>query len=120
MEYTRDLGFSAASYLIAGGSSAMVSMQGGRFVPVPFNTMIDPETGRTRVRSVDIASTRFAIARSYMIRLRREDFEDGHDLAKLAAIAHCSADEFRDRYAYLTAGEPQVPFDPAAAAAVRT
>jgi transcriptional regulator GlxA family with amidase domain len=36
-----------------------------------------------------------------MIRLKREDFDDPHDLAKLAATAHLSVDEFRDRFAYL-------------------
>jgi len=105
MEYTRDLGYSAATYLIGGGSSAMISMQGGRLVPIPFDTMIDPETGRTRVRSVDVESTRYKIAKSYMIRLRREDFDEPHDTAKLAAIAHCSLEEFRKTYAYLTADE---------------
>jgi 6-phosphofructokinase 1 len=105
MEYTRDLGYCAAGYLIAGGSSAMISIQGGQFVPIPFGSMIDPETGRTRVRSVDVESTRYAIARRYMIRLRHEDFEDPHDVAKLAAIAHCSIDEFRQRFGYLTADE---------------
>jgi len=102
MEYTRDLGYSAAEYLLNGGSAAMVSMQGGRFVPVPFETMIDPDTGRTRVRSVDVTSTRYAIARRYMLRLSREDFDDAHDLAKLASIAHLSVDEFKDRFGYLT------------------
>ena len=88
MEYTRDLGYCAAKYLLAGGNAAMISMQGGHFVPVPFAEMIDGQTGRTRVRMVDIASTRYAIARRYMIRLRRDDFEDPHELAKLAATAH--------------------------------
>jgi ATP-dependent phosphofructokinase / diphosphate-dependent phosphofructokinase len=105
MEYTRDLGYSAAGFLLSGGSSAMISMQGGRLVPIPFESMIDPETGRTRVRSVDVESTRYQIAKRYMIRLRKEDFDDAHDLAKLAAIAHCSVDEFRERYSYLTADE---------------
>src|SRR5215470_758245 len=31
MEYARDLGYCAAKYLLAGGDSAMVSMQGGHF-----------------------------------------------------------------------------------------
>ena len=106
MEYTRDLGYCAAGYLLAGHGSAMISMQGGRFVPVPFETMIDPETGRTRVRSVDVQSTRYAIARRYMLRLRKEDFDDPHDVAKLAAIAHCSIAEFRERFSYVTADEP--------------
>ena len=54
MEYTRDLGYCAAKYLLAGGNAAMISMQGGHFVPIPFSEMIDAETGRTRVRLVDI------------------------------------------------------------------
>jgi 6-phosphofructokinase len=111
MEYTRDLGYSAAEYLLHGGSAAMVSMQGGRFVPVPFETMIDPETGRTRVRSVDVTSTRYAIARRYMLRLSREDFEDPQDLAKLASIAHLSVDEFRNQFAYLTQVGPAATVD---------
>ena len=65
----------------------MISMQGGHFVPVPFAEMIDPQTGRARIRLVDIHSTRYAIARRYMIRLRRDDFEDPHELAKFAATA---------------------------------
>src|SRR5260370_41426575 len=71
MEYTRDLGYCAAKYLVAGGNAAMISIQGGHFVPIPFDQMIDGETGRTRVRLVDVRSTRYAIARRYMIRLRR-------------------------------------------------
>ena len=106
MEYTRDLGYCAAGYLAAGGGSSMISMQGGQFVPIPFDTMIDPDTGRTRVRSVSVSSTRYAIARRYMIRLRRDDFADPHDLAKLASTAHLSIDEFRERFGYLIEHEP--------------
>ena len=87
MEYTRDLGYCAAKYLLAGGNAAMISMQGGHFVPIPFAEMIDAATGRTKVRLVDITSTRYAIARRYMIRLRRDDFDDPHELAKLATTA---------------------------------
>src|SRR5947207_13147375 len=66
MEYARDLRYCAAKYLLAGGDSAMVSMQGGHFVPMPFSSLIDRETGRTRIRLVDTRSTRYAIARRYM------------------------------------------------------
>lgn len=109
MEYTRDLGYCAAGYLLAGEGSSMISIQGGQFVPIPFETMIDPETGRTRVRSVDVSSTRYAIARRYMIRLKREDFDDPHDVAKLAATAHLGLDKFREEFSYLTADEPSAP-----------
>jgi ATP-dependent phosphofructokinase / diphosphate-dependent phosphofructokinase len=101
MEYTRDLGYSAAEYLISGGGAVMVSMQGGRFVPIPFAELVDPETGRTRVRAVDVKSTRYAIARSYMLRLSPPDFKNADDLGKLASIAHLSVEEFRKRFEYL-------------------
>ena len=106
MEYTRDLGYCAAKYLIAGGSAAMISMQGGHFVPVPFSELSDPDTGRTRVRLVDVSSTRYAIARRYMIRLRRDDFHDPHELAKLANTVGLSLDEFRREFEYLVSFEP--------------
>jgi 6-phosphofructokinase 1 len=106
MEYTRDLGYCAAKYLIAGGSSAMISMQGGHFVPIPFNEISDPVTGRARVRLVDITSTRYAIARRYMIRLRRDDFEDPHELAKLANTIGLPLAEFKREFEYLIATEP--------------
>jgi 6-phosphofructokinase 1 len=106
MEYARDLGYCAARYLIAGGNAAMISMQGGHFVPVPFAEMMDPVTGRTRVRLVDVASTRYAIARRYMIRLRRDDFDDPYTLAKLASTAGIGEDDFRRRFEYLVANEP--------------
>jgi 6-phosphofructokinase len=106
MEYTRDLGYCAAKYLLNGGNAAMISMQGGHFVPIPFAAMIDRETGRTRIRLVDISSTRYAIARRYMIRLRRDDFEDPHHLARLANTARLPEDEFRRQFEYLVAHEP--------------
>jgi 6-phosphofructokinase 1 len=106
MEYARDLGYCAAKYLLSGGSGVMVSMQGGHFVPIPFDQMLDPQTGRTRVRYVDIHTARYAIARRYMIRLRRDDFEDPHELARFAATAHLSLQDFRSQFEYLVQDEP--------------
>ena len=106
MEYTRDLGYCAAKFLLSGGNAAMISMQGGRFVPIPFASLIDPETGRARIRLVDTHSTRYAIARRYMIRLRRDDFEDPHELAKFAATVGIPLDEFRRQFEYLVGYEP--------------
>ena len=106
MEYTRDLGYCAAKYLLAGGNAAMISMQRGHFVPIPFAALIDSETGRARIRLVDTHSTRYAIARRYMIRLRRDDFEDPHELAKFAATVGIPLDEFRRQFEYLVGYEP--------------
>jgi len=106
MEYTRDLGYCAAKCLLAGGNAVMVSMQAGQFVPIPFERLIDRQSGRTRVRVVDIHLTRYAIARRYMLRLRRDDFEDPHELAKFAATCGMSLQEFRDEFEYLIQREP--------------
>ena len=105
MEYTRDLGYCAAKYLLSGGSGAMVTMQAGQFVPVPFDTMLDPETGKTRVRLVDVDSTRYSIARRYMIRLRRDDFENPEAVAAFAGIAGISTDEFKQEFESIVADE---------------
>lgn len=106
MEYTRDLGYCAAKYLITGGSGVMVTMQAGQFVPVPFAEMLDPETGRTAVRVVDIRSTRYAIARRYMLRVRRDDFDDPDELAALAGAAGMSVTAFREMFEPIVATEP--------------
>jgi 6-phosphofructokinase len=106
MEYTRDLGYCAVKFLLAGGNAAMISMQGGHFVPVPFSALIDRETGRARIRLVDTTSTRYAIARRYMIRLRRDDFDDPHELAKFAATVGMSIEDFRRQFEYLVGYEP--------------
>lgn len=101
MEYTRDLGFSAAQFILNGGTGAMVSIQNGHFVPMYFKDIIDPVTGRTKVRMVDPASETFYIARRYMLRLNQADFEDAHELAKYAATANISLQEFRNQFYYL-------------------
>ena len=65
MEYTRDLGYCAAKYLLAGGNAAMISMQGGHFVPVPFAEMIDaadrPDPGPAGRCRVDALRHRAAL-----------------------------------------------------------
>ncbi len=106
MEYTRDLGHCAAEYLLQGGTDALVTINRGVFRPLALEKMIDPATQRMRVRMVDISTEHYRIARRYMLRLRRDDFQDAHELAKLAATAHMSLDEFRKRFEYLVEDEP--------------
>lgn len=101
MEYTRDLGFSAAQFILSEGSGAMVSIQNGKFVPMYFKDIIDPATMKTKVRMVDPASESFYIARRYMLRLNQADFDDPHELAKLAATAGMSIDSFKQKFGYL-------------------
>ena len=106
IDYTRDLGYCAAKYLIEGGTGSMVSMQGGRFVPMDLESMLDPATGRLKVRMVDITSERYGIARRYMIRLRRDDFTDPEQLERLASECSMTVEAFKDRFEPLIDNEP--------------
>jgi 6-phosphofructokinase 1 len=101
MEYTRDLGYCAAQYLLDGGSNAMVTLVDGRFRPIPFDDMLDPNTGRTRVRLVDTSSEQYQIARRYMVRLRHEDLEDQQSLGRLAAVVGQTPEQFRAEFGYI-------------------
>jgi 6-phosphofructokinase 1 len=98
MEYTRDLGCCAATFLLDNGHGAMVSIDNGRFFPIPFQDILDPATGRTRVRMVDVASDSYHVARQYMIRLSKDDFEDPKEVRKYAATTGISPDEFRAEF----------------------
>ncbi|HEY3233959.1 MAG TPA: diphosphate--fructose-6-phosphate 1-phosphotransferase [Polyangiaceae bacterium] len=112
MEYTRDLGYCAAKYLLEGGSGAMVTIQNGVFRPLKFENMLDPATGRTRVRMVNIDTEYYKIARRYMLRLRRDDFDSPEQIARFAAIAKISPDEFVSQFEYLVKDEaPPIRFN---------
>lgn len=101
MEYTRDLGYSAAQFILNGGNAAMVSMQNGKFVPLFFKDILDPKTKKTKVRMVDPTAEAYLIARKYMLRLNNSDFDDPHELAKFAATCGISLEDFRSQFYYL-------------------
>lgn len=101
LEYTRDLGYCAARHVIDEGGGVMISMQGGRFIPIPFEALMDKVTGRAKVRMVPVDSERYRIARTYMIRLRAEDFTDPAQLARLAGRTSLTPEAFRARFGYL-------------------
>ena len=98
MEYTKELGFAAAKHALLGGSGDMVSIQDGVFVPIPFYAIMDPSTGRTKVRMVDIHSEAYEMALEYMIRLKKEDFRDEHYVKTLAAQTNLTPEAFCARF----------------------
>jgi 6-phosphofructokinase 1 len=105
-EYCRDLGYGAVRFLLGGGTGAMVSIQGGRLVPIPFNDLTDRESGKTKVRLVDTTSEGFRVARAYMIRLEAEDFAHAAWVDRLADAAHLPPGAFRERFEYLGSMTP--------------
>lgn len=97
-EYARDLGYAAVTHLLDAESGAIVTLQGGEFHPVPFSEALDPETGRGRLRFVDVDTEGYQVAREYMIRIEREDFIDPAWAADLAAAGGYSIEEFTERF----------------------
>jgi 6-phosphofructokinase 1 len=93
-KYARDLGYCAVKFLLEGGTGAMISIQTGRMVPIFFTELINPETGSTRVRYVDIKTEAYEVPVKYMIKLKREDFENPKQLRKLAHTANMKPKEF--------------------------
>ena len=79
----------------------MVTLQDGNLVPMFFEDMADPETNRTRIRTVDVNSYSYLVARSYMIRLEKGDFESAEQLQKLSAEAKMDPEAFRNRYGHV-------------------
>jgi 6-phosphofructokinase len=98
IQYCRSLGYWATRFLLEGGSNAMVTIQAGRLVPVPFGEMLDPETGRIRIRYVDVKSEAYQTLAAYMIRLKVDDFERPETVAALARAGNLDPAEFTRRF----------------------
>lgn len=108
MEYTRDLGFSAVEFIVKGGTAAMVSIQNGHFVPMYFRDILDKETGKTKIRMVDVTAMTFAIANQYMIRLNKGDFSDAQLMDTLGSACGLSGQEFKTRFEHVSGHETDV------------
>jgi 6-phosphofructokinase len=103
-EYARDLGYAAVQHLLAGGSGALVTIQGGEMRPIGFTEMTDTASGQGRRRPVDTTTESYQVARDYMVRLGPRDFEDAAWMAKLAEAGQLSVPEFRQRFEKVVSG----------------
>lgn len=104
IDYARSLGYSAVRFLMRGDSGALISIQNNEAVPMRFEDIKVPATGKTRVRKVNIKSVQYRIARGSMMRMEKEDLDD----PGLANAYRMPPKEFKERYAYLfETGEEQ-------------
>ncbi|HOJ87799.1 MAG TPA: diphosphate--fructose-6-phosphate 1-phosphotransferase [Pseudothermotoga sp.] len=105
IDYTRTLGYGAVRFLLGDFekhlSGGMICVESGRIRVLPFEELIDPSTGRTKVRMVDINSEHYRVARGYMIRLTKKDLSDTNMLAKLSSAAKMNPDEFLKRFSWV-------------------
>ena len=97
IEYARSLGYEAFMFLYNGNSGSLISIQGTKAVPLTFEEIKDPATGKTRVRRVNCDSVNYQIARGLMNRIEKADLDN----AEIAAGFKMSVDEFKNRYKYL-------------------
>jgi 6-phosphofructokinase 1 len=105
IQYCRSLGYWAVRFLLEGGSNAMVTIQAGRLVPIPFGLMLDPKTGKVRVRYVDMESEMYQTLAAYMIRLKAEDLDTPESVSALAKAGHLSETELLARFGPLVGRE---------------
>jgi len=97
IDYTRSLGYEAVQFLLGGGTGAMIALQENEAVPLYFEDLKDPKTGKTRVRRVQINSINYKIARGFMLRLEKDDLED----PGIANAYKMNVNDFKKRYQYL-------------------
>ncbi len=109
IDYTRAIGQAAAEFLINGGSHATITIQYGRVVPIAFDDMMDPQTGRTEVRIVDVDSAQYHSAYNLMVRLKEENADDDILISRMAAQTNLTPDQLMRRYGYLM-GAAERPF----------
>ncbi len=104
-EYVRDLGYSAVQFLLnpqyQNQQSALICVDAGKLVPIQLEDLINPETGKTKIRYVDIHTDSYAVAQEYMIKLKKEDFEEPDKLLMLAKAAKMTPEAFRSKFEYL-------------------
>ncbi len=101
ISYTITLGYGAVKFLLSNNNihCAVITLKGDRIEPVDINEFIDDD--RIKVRYVDLNGDIYKSAYSYMIRLKKEDFEDKEWLLKLSECANMSLEDFIRKFKYV-------------------
>ncbi|MDA0263511.1 MAG: diphosphate--fructose-6-phosphate 1-phosphotransferase [Chloroflexi bacterium] len=113
IDYTRTLGYGAVRFLLSDTEDEKLRFGGlicqvdGHRTVLGFDELRDPDTGRIRVRRVDVHSEYYAVAQEYMIRLEQKDLDNRETLEQLARFANMSPEAFAADFAKAAAtGNP--------------
>ena len=100
MAYCRALGYFAIQLLMKDGVApgVLATIVNGNLNPIDLHDLIDPKTNRIMVRTVNVHSDTYQVARAYQIRLERSDFDNPELLLKLAAEVGMTPRAFMKRY----------------------
>lgn len=105
MDYTRTLGYAAVQFLLSEAREeelqlgGLVCLDHGHSRAIPFLEFRDTNTGRTKVRTVDLKSEHYISTRQYMIRLEPQNLTNPEMRAKLAEAAQMSPVDFGRAFA---------------------
>jgi 6-phosphofructokinase 1 len=97
-EYTRELGAGAVDTLLGGQADVMITRQNQRIVPIPFSEILDPQTGKTRVRMLDVGTESFRTALGLQTRLGPKDFDDDTMADRLEQVGRLDIGTLRARF----------------------
>ena len=108
IDYTRTLGYGAVRFLLSDTVDERLRFGGlicqldGQRKVLAFDDLRDPDTGRIRVRTVDIESEYYAVAREYMIRLDAEDWADRDFITQIAQSGNMTPEAFEEAFGDVT------------------
>ena len=108
IDYTRTLGYGAVRFLLSDTDDerlrfgGMICQVDGQRKVLAFDDLRDPDTGRIRVRTVDVDSEYYAVAREYMIRLDPEDWRDRDFISQMAQAANLTLEAFESAFGGVT------------------
>jgi 6-phosphofructokinase len=115
IDYTRTLGYGAVRFLLSPPSDArlrdsgFLTLDDGRLQVLHFEELRDAQSGKIRIRTVDLHSEHYRVAREYMVRLEPSDLQDEAQLQRLAAAARMSPEDFRATFGSVVAWDGAVP-----------
>ena len=81
-----------------GADGALIALRAGCIEPIPFGQILDPATGKTAIRRVDVRSETYASARAAMTVLEGDELTDPARLRALAEVAGMTESEFVAAY----------------------
>ncbi|MEO0144529.1 MAG: 6-phosphofructokinase [candidate division WOR-3 bacterium] len=104
--YTITLGYGAVKFLLSDNKihCGVITLKGDKIETISIDEII--ENDRVKIRYVDLKGDIYQSAYHYMIRLKKEDFENEEMLSKLSQYANMSKEEFIKKFKYTTEFPP--------------
>ena len=106
VSYTITLGYGAVKFLLSDSNihCAVITLRGEKIEPIDINEFIKDD--KVKIRYVDLKGEVYESAYHYMIRLKKEDFENEEFLLKLCDVAKMEKEEFIKNFKWTTEFPP--------------